>query len=99
MNLSLCINGMNEERKIIIEAEGKRFRRFRELSNMSREEAAAGLGITARTLASYENGKSEIRMEKAVEMARLYGVTFEELTEYREMIRYAVNKIKRNRRI
>lgn len=56
---------------------------FREDAGYSRKEAAERIGISARTLASYERGEREISMDTAIRMAMAYGTTFTKLTDYK----------------
>lgn len=78
---------MTGEQKSIIEAEGRRFRHFREKAHLSREQAAEKLGVSSRTLASYERGERGISFKKAVKMTEIYNTTFVELTAYKRIIK------------
>lgn len=75
------------ERKIILKAEGKRFRSYREQCRLSQEEAAKLLGISSRTLGAYERGEREISFAMTVKMAEIYNTTFAELTAYKSICR------------
>ena len=64
---------------------GVRFRKFREGAGYSRSDAAALIGVTPRTLASYERGEREISMETTIKMAEVYKTTFTRLTDYKNV--------------
>ena len=74
-----------DERKIILKAEGKRFKSYREQSRLSQKEAAELLGISSRTLGAYERGEREITFAMTVKMAEIYITTFAELTAYKSI--------------
>lgn len=61
---------------------------YRINAGYTREEAAEKLGISARTLASYERGEREINVTRTVKMAELYGTTFHDITDYKNIIKY-----------
>ncbi len=74
---------MNDERKQMLKLLGERFVFFRKKKGYSRKKAATILGITSRTLASYERGEREISLDSTKNLATLYGTTFEQLTDYK----------------
>ena len=57
----------------------RRLRRLRREHKLSREEFARECGIAARTVINYENGTRIPVADKAIKMARLFGLTVEEL--------------------
>ena len=71
----------------ILKAVGSRLKYFREQKKLSREQAAGRIGVTARTLASYERGEREASGETIIKIADLYGVTFEKLTDYKNIMK------------
>lgn len=71
---------MREEREVLVKHLGRRIRMIREERNISRAEAAKLVGISARTLASYERGEREITMETAQVLAGAYKTTVTNLT-------------------
>ena len=78
------MRGYNYE---ILKILGDRLKYFREQNNLSREQAAARIGVAARTLASYERGEREASGEMIIKIADLYGVTFAKLTDYKNIMR------------
>ena len=65
---------------------GVRFRDFREKAGYSRNDAAVLIGVTPRTLASYERGEREVSMETTIKMAEVYRTTFTTLTDYKNVL-------------
>ncbi len=65
---------------------GTRFRKFRENAGYSRGDAAMLIGVTPRTLASYERGEREISMDATIKMAQVYKTTFTKLTDYKNVL-------------
>ncbi|MEE1351085.1 MAG: helix-turn-helix transcriptional regulator [Clostridia bacterium] len=76
---------MKESNKVLLQCIGNRFKEFREDAGFSRKEASDRIGITARTLASYERGEREVSMSTAIRMAAVYGTTFTKLTDYKSL--------------
>lgn len=60
---------------------GKRIKKFRTDFGYSVEETAMRLGITPRTLTAYENGTRQMSAQLLIKMSKLYGITYEELTD------------------
>ena len=76
----------------ILKALGHRLRYFREQNKLSREQVAEHIGVTARTIASYERGEREASAEVIIKIAGLYGVTFAKLTDYKNIMKNNVKK-------
>lgn len=76
----------NERKKRILKYVGSRFRAFREECGMSREEVAKQIGVSSRTLASYERGEREINMDNVMKLALVYRTTVTKLTDYKNVI-------------
>ena len=64
---------------------GKRLKNYRRAEGLSKEDVAAQLGISPVTLGAYERGDREIRMDKVMELARIYKTTITELTDYKNI--------------
>lgn len=79
---------MANDKKDMLKYLGRRFMSYRINAGYTREEAAEKLGISARTLASYERGEREINVTRTVKMAELYGTTFHDITDYKNIIKY-----------
>lgn len=76
---------MKPDDKVFLRYIGGRFKDFRENVGYSRREAADMIGITMRTLASYERGEREPSMDTAIKMAGVYKTTFTRLTDYKNI--------------
>lgn len=76
----------------ILKILGNRLKYFREQSNLSRKQVAERIGVTARTLASYERGEREASAELIIKIADVYGVTFAKLTDYKNIMRNNIKK-------
>ena len=76
----------------ILKILGDRLKYFREQNNLSREQVAARIGVSARTLASYERGEREASGEMIIKIADLYGVTFTKLTDYKNIMQNIVQR-------
>ena len=68
-----------DERKIILKAEGKRFRSYREQSRLSQKEAAELLGISSRTLGAYERGERDLPLDFFIKLGQFYHVSLDYL--------------------
>ena len=77
---------MKEENAIIRKYLGDRIHSFRVERSISRDSVAEKLGISTRTLASYERGEREISMEKLIELAKIYCTTYTNLTNYENIL-------------
>ena len=55
------------------------YRRAREVCGLSREDAAKSLGVSTKTLGSYESGKTSPSAESLSAMCKLYGCTADSL--------------------
>ncbi len=77
---------MKEENKLILKYIGERLRMFRQERSLSREAAADLLGVTKRTVASYERGEREMTMDMAIRMAHTYDTTYTNLTDYKNVL-------------
>lgn len=77
---------MTDETILILKYTGNRFRYFRKERGISRKTAAEMIGITPRTLASYERGEREITVDKVAKMAEVYKTTFTNLTDYKNVL-------------
>ena len=49
------------------------------LNDMSREEVAKAIGSSASTIANWENGKTSIPLDKAMELCKVYGVRLSDI--------------------
>lgn len=67
-----------------------RVKKYREECHYSRDTASWHLGISARTLASYESAGCEIPTNIVLEMSELYKVSFCTLIDYP----YSLNAVK-----
>ena len=76
----------------ILKTLGQRLKYFREQRNLSRAQVAERIGVTSRTLASYERGEREASGELIIKIADLYGVTFAKLTDYKNIMKNDVKK-------
>ena len=74
----------------ILKHVGMQIKTFRRNLGYSRAAVAAYLGMTPRTLASYERGEREISVETVIKIAEFYGTTFNSLTDYQNIM----NKIR-----
>ena len=63
---------------------GEVIRRYRKQKNLTQEEMAARLGVTAPAVNKWENGKSLPDITLLAPIARLLGVSLEELLSFRE---------------
>lgn len=81
---------MNIEKQWMLNYLGERFKFFRKEKELSRDEASKLIGVSSRTLAAYERGEREITIDTTEKMAAVYGVTFEQLTDYK----YVYKKMK-----
>ena len=64
---------------------GNRIRRLRfDHDEMTQEELANRAGCTRQTIIALEQGKYSPSLELAFRIARVFGVTLEEVFEYRE---------------
>ncbi len=77
---------MKEENKLILKYVGERLRSFRTARDISRESAAEQLGISKRTLASYERGEREITVPTIIKLAEIYRTTYTDLTNYENIL-------------
>ena len=77
---------MKQENAIIRKYLGDRIHSFRVELSISRESVAEKLGISKRTLASYERGEREITMQRLIELAKLYNTTYTNLTNYENIL-------------
>ena len=57
-----------------------------EFLRISRDMAADMIGVTPRTLASYERGEREITTDRVEKMALAYKTTFTDLTNYKNVL-------------
>lgn len=53
----------------------------REARRLSRENVAAKIGMSAKTLERWENGTTEVKRLHLLALAEIYGVSVEELEE------------------
>ena len=77
---------MKKDNTILLKYIGNRFQMFREERGMTREMAADIIGITPRTLASYERGEREVTMDCVEKMALAYKTTVTNLTNYKNVL-------------
>lgn len=68
---------LSEERMRI----ARNIRLIRELRNYNQRYVASEIGIGRSTLSTWENGLSEVKIEKLIELAQVFG-----LKNYREII-------------
>lgn len=52
---------------------------LRKRSGMSQQEVAVAIGVTRQTVSNWEQGQGAPSLDKAAELARLYGVTLDDL--------------------
>lgn len=52
---------------------------LRKRAGMSQQEVAAAIGVTRQTISNWELGQGSPALDKASELARLYGVTLDDL--------------------
>lgn len=52
---------------------------LRKRSGMSQQEVASAIGVTRQTVGNWELGQGSPALDKAAELARLYGVTLDDL--------------------
>ncbi len=76
---------MKENDRLVLKYIGNRFKEFREEVGYSRRDAADLIGITMRTLASYERGEREVSMDTTIKMAAAYKTTFTMLTDHKNV--------------
>ncbi|MBR0360377.1 MAG: helix-turn-helix transcriptional regulator [Clostridia bacterium] len=77
---------MKKNNKILLKYIGERLQTFREERGISRDMAADMIGVTPRTLASYERGEREITTDRVEKMALAYKTTFTNLTNYKNVL-------------
>ena len=77
---------IKEENKVFMKSLGKRLQRFRANRNLSREVAAQHIGVSTRTLASYERGEREITIDKIIGLAELYQTVTTKLVDRETII-------------
>lgn len=77
---------MKKNNKILLKHIGERLQTFREERGISRDMAADMIGVTPRTLASYERGEREITTDRVEKMALAYKTTFTNLTNYKNVL-------------
>ncbi len=58
--------------------------RLRKLHNLSQEAVAEKLGVTRQAAAKWENGESTPDIVNCIGLAKLYGVSLDELVQYEE---------------
>ncbi len=58
--------------------------RLRKLHNLSQEAVAEKLGVTRQAAAKWENGESTPDIVNCIGLAKLYGVSLDELVQYQE---------------
>lgn len=77
---------MKKNNKILLKYIGERLQTFREERGINRDMAADMIGVTPRTLASYERGEREITTDRVEKMALAYKTTFTNLTNYKNVL-------------
>ncbi len=77
---------MKKNNKVLLKYIGERLQTFREERGISRDMAADMIGVTPRTLASYERGEREITTDRVEKMALAYKTTFTNLTNYKNVL-------------
>lgn len=77
---------MKKDNTILLKYIGNRFQTFREERGITRIMAADMIGVTPRTLASYERGEREITTDIVEKMAVAYKTTFTNLTNYKNVL-------------
>lgn len=48
-------------------------------ANISTKEAAKHIGVTTRTLLNYEKAKSSPKVEDAIKLSQLYGISYDNI--------------------
>lgn len=61
------------------------YQRAREICGLSRKDAAKSLGMSAKTLGSYESGKTSPSADSLIAMCRLYGCTADSLLGFSDL--------------
>lgn len=74
----------NRERKFAVMQIGEVIRKYRKNKNMTQEEMAGRLGVTAPAVNKWENGNSMPDITFLAPIARLLGITVDELLSFRE---------------
>lgn len=77
---------MKKDNSILMKYIGNRLQTFREERGINRDMAAEMIGVTPRTLASYERGEREITMDRVEKMAAAYKTTVTNLTNYENVL-------------
>lgn len=77
---------MKKDNTVLLKYFGNRFQTIREESGISRDMAAEMIGISKRTLASYERGEREMNIDTAERMAIAYKTTISKLTDYKNVL-------------
>lgn len=77
---------MKKNNRVLLKYIGERLQTFREERGISRDMAADMIGVTPRTLASYERGEREITTDRVEKMALAYKTTFTDLTNYKNVL-------------
>lgn len=77
---------MKRDNTILLKYIGNRLATFREERGITRAVAAEMIGVTPRTLASYERGEREINMGTVQKLAVAYKTTFTNLTNYKNVL-------------
>ena len=77
---------MKKNNKVLLKYIGERLQTFREERGISRDMAADMIGVTPRTLASYERGERENTTDRVEKMALAYKTTFTDLTNYKNVL-------------
>ena len=57
---------------------------LRKMTNLSQEELAAKIGVSRQTLSKYETGESLPDIEKCMAIADIFGVTIDDLVNYKK---------------
>lgn len=64
---------------------------LRKRSGMSQQEVVSAIGVTRQTVGNWELGQGSPALDKAAELARLYGVTLDDLANDEvEYIRFSL---------
>lgn len=61
-----------------------RIKEYRAKHDMKQEELAALVGVRRETIGNLENGRYNPSLKLAMDIAKVFGVTVEELFEFRE---------------
>ena len=64
---------------------GTRLTEARKTAGLSRKTATQKLNISEQTLCSYELGRRELNTEVGLRMTEVYNITFERLTNYKNI--------------